>query len=606
MLTPSATPARAQIHASALELLQNVFGYAQFRGRQAEIIDSVVQGRPVLALMPTGGGKSLCYQIPALMRDGTAIVVSPLIALMRDQVDALTQNGVRAAVLNSSQSPETQQAVEQALINQELDLLYVAPERLLRGKTLALLDQLKIALFAIDEAHCVSQWGHDFRPEYLKLHQVTTRYPDVPCVALTATADKQTRKDIMRHLLGEQADVFIDSFDRPNIRYRIGLKTNARQQLLRFIQLEHPEDAGIIYCGSRKKTEQLAEWLCTQNLNALPYHAGLSAEQRQSHQDQFIHEEGLIMCATIAFGMGIDKPNVRFVAHLDVPKSIEAYYQETGRAGRDGLASNAWMVYGLNDIIQVRRLLGPSLASNPLERQRLEAMLAFLEHAECRRPVLLGYFNEHHPGQCGGCDNCLSPPETWDATEAARKALSCIFRTDQRFGATHILDVLHGRLTERITRLGHDQLSTFGIGRELNKEAWFSVLRQLLAKGYIEPDPDGHGGLQLTEQSRGLLRGEETLLCRLDTLASPQQPTSLKSATESTSPLWQAFKNWRLEMAHELKVPPYVIFHDQTIQAIIEARPDDLEELGQVHGVGRHKLERYGEAVLQVLWSTPH
>lgn len=606
MLTPSATPARAQIHASALELLQNVFGYAQFRGRQAEIIDSVVQGRPVLALMPTGGGKSLCYQIPALMRDGTAIVVSPLIALMRDQVDALTQNGVRAAVLNSSQSPETQQAVEQALINQELDLLYVAPERLLRGKTLALLDQLKIALFAIDEAHCVSQWGHDFRPEYLKLHQVTTRYPDVPCVALTATADKQTRKDIMRHLLGEQADVFIDSFDRPNIRYRIGLKTNARQQLLRFIQLEHPEDAGIIYCGSRKKTEQLAEWLCTQNLNALPYHAGLSAEQRQSHQDQFIHEEGLIMCATIAFGMGIDKPNVRFVAHLDVPKSIEAYYQETGRAGRDGLASNAWMVYGLNDIIQVRRLLGPSLASNPLERQRLEAMLAFLEHAECRRPVLLGYFNEHHPGQCGGCDNCLSPPETWDATEAARKALSCIFRTDQRFGATHILDVLHGRLTERITRLGHDQLSTFGIGRELNKEAWFSVLRQLLAKGYIEPDPDGHGGLQLTEQSRGLLRGEETLLCRLDTLASPQQPTSLKSAIESTSPLWQAFKNWRLEMAHELKVPPYVIFHDQTIQAIIEARPDDLEELGQVHGVGRHKLERYGEAVLQVLWSTPH
>lgn len=606
MLTPSATPAHAQIQASALELLQNVFGYAQFRGRQAEIIDSVVQGRRVLALMPTGGGKSLCYQIPALMRDGTAIVVSPLIALMRDQVDALTQNGVRAAVLNSSQSPETQQAVEQALINQELDLLYVAPERLLRGKTLALLDQLKIALFAIDEAHCVSQWGHDFRPEYLKLHQVTTRYPDVPCVALTATADKQTRKDIMRHLLGEQADVFIDSFDRPNIRYRIGLKTNARQQLLRFIQLEHHEDAGIIYCGSRKKTEQLAEWLCTQNLNALPYHAGLSAEQRQSHQDQFIHEEGLIMCATIAFGMGIDKPNVRFVAHLDVPKSIEAYYQETGRAGRDGLASNAWMVYGLNDIIQVRRLLGPSLASNPLERQRLEAMLAFLEHAECRRPVLLGYFNEHHPGLCGGCDNCLSPPETWDATEAARKALSCIFRTDQRFGATHILDVLHGRLTERITRLGHDQLSTFGIGRELNKQAWFSVLRQLLAKGYIEPDPDGHGGLQLTEQSRGLLRGEETLLCRLDTLASPQQSTSLKSEIESTSPLWQAFKNWRLEMAHELKVPPYVIFHDQTIQAIIEARPDDLEELGQVHGVGRHKLKRYGEAVLQVLWSTPH
>jgi len=606
MLMQSPMPEQANTRASALSHLQDVFGYAQFRGQQADIIDSVVQGRSVLALMPTGGGKSLCYQIPALLREGTAIVVSPLIALMRDQVDALTQNGVRAAVLNSSQSAEEQQAVEAALMNQALDLLYVAPERLVQSKTGHLLDQTNIALFAIDEAHCVSQWGHDFRPEYLKIHQVTTRYPNVPCIALTATADKQTRQDIIKHLLGETAQVFIDSFDRPNIRYRIGQKTNAKEQLLRFIQLEHAEDAGIVYCGSRKKTETLAEWLCAQGLNALPYHAGLSPEERQQHQDQFIHEEGLIMCATIAFGMGIDKPNVRFVAHLDVPKSIEAYYQETGRAGRDGLPSDAWMVYGLNDIIQVRRLLGPSLASNPLERQRLEAMLAFLEHVECRRPVLLGYFNEHHPGQCGGCDNCLSPPKTWDATEAAQKALSCIFRTGQRYGAIHIIDVLLGRLSDRITRLGHDQLSTFGIGRDLDKPTWFSVLRQLLAKGYIEPDPEGHGGLQLSEQSRGLLRGEEFLYCRADALAHAQSSKSTQSMTENTDPLWQTLKAWRLEMAQELGVPPYVIFHDKTLQAIIEARPDDLEELGQIHGVGRHKLERYGEAVLEVMWSTRH
>ena len=589
----------------ALELLQTVFGYPHFRGQQADIIDAVVRGESTLALMPTGGGKSLCYQIPALLRDGTALVVSPLIALMRDQVDTLNQYGIRAGMLSASQTSEDQTAVEHALAQGALDLLYVAPERLVQSRTLHTLDRMPIALFAIDEAHCVSQWGHDFRPEYLRLQTIVERYPDVPRIALTATADEATRQEITDRLLGDQARVFVDSFDRTNIRYRIGLKHNPKAQLLAFIQAEHPLDAGIVYCASRKKTERLAEWLQQKGLNALPYHAGLSADARTEHQARFLNEEGLIMCATIAFGMGIDKPNVRFVAHLDVPRSIEAYYQETGRAGRDGALSDAWMIYGIQDIIQVRRLLGESLDNNTQDRLRLEAMLGFLEHCECRRPVLLGYFNEHHPGDCGQCDNCLNPPKTWDATEPARKALSCMYRTGQRFGAGHISDVLRGVTNERVLRLGHDKLSTFGIGLELDQAQWFSLIRQLLAQGHIEPVPEGSGGLRLTEQSRALLKNETTLACRVETVASVKKPRRQPSDAIAQDPLWQQLKQWRYELAQQQGVPPYVIFHDKTLEAIIDARPDNLEELGQVHGVGRHKLKAHGEALLEVLWREP-
>ena len=597
-------PNLAQSNITPQEILTQVFGYADFRGKQPQIIDAVLQNKPVLALMPTGGGKSLCFQIPAIIKNGTTVVISPLIALMKDQVDTLQQLGVSAAMLNSGQSQVEQDAVTEQLLKGELDLLYLAPERLLVSSTQALLKRIEIALFAIDEAHCVSQWGHDFRPEYLRLSDVTQRHPQVPVLALTATADKRTRKEIVERLLGEEAEVFVDSFDRANICYRIGLKTHARAQLLRFIRHEHPEDAGIVYCSSRKKTEQLAAWLSEQGIRSLPYHAGLDNETRQAHQSRFINEEGWVMCATIAFGMGIDKPNVRFVAHLDLPKSLEAYYQETGRAGRDGLSADAWLIYGLSDIVQVRRMIGQSGSLSPLDHQRLQAMMAFLENANCRRPVLLKYFNEDHPGNCGLCDNCLSKPKTWDATEAAQKILSCIYRTGQRYGASHLIDVLQGKPSDRILALGHDDISTFGIGRELDKTQWHTVLRQLLAKGYIEPDPNGHGGLQLTEQSRGLLRGEERLECRIDTLESSTSTAPGTSSKAIDTPLWRAFKTWRLEKAQAQGVPPYVIFHDQTIQSIIDARPESLEALGQVHGVGRHKLERYGNEVLAVLWQT--
>ena len=595
-----------------LDILRGVFGYSDFRGKQAQIIDAVLDGQSVLALMPTGGGKSLCFQVPSLVLEGTAVVISPLIALMKDQVDTLEQAGVRVAMLNSSQDEATQQTVKTALLAGELDLLYIAPERLLKPHTLALLEQVTLSLFAIDEAHCVSQWGHDFRPEYLELNRLTQRFPDVPRIALTATADPRTRQEIIDQLLGPRAQVFVDSFDRTNIHYRIGPKIQAREQLLQFIEYEHPNDAGIVYCASRKKTEQWAEWLNRHGIRALPYHAGLDTETRQAHQARFLNEEGLIMCATIAFGMGIDKPNVRFVAHVDLPKSIEAYYQETGRAGRDGLPADAWLIYGLNDLIQVKKLVGgmglsnKSQSSQIQDHHRLESLMGFLEHTDCRRPTLLGYFAQSHPGNCQNCDNCLTPPKTWDATEAGQKMLSCIFRTGQRYGATHLIDVLQGKLSDRITRLGHDHVSTFGIGRELDKWQWHTVLRQLLANGYIVPDADGHGGLQLSEKAREILRGETQLTCRVDAIPHPKQAATQTRTSQQDTPLWRAFKTWRLGEAQAQGVPPYVIFHDQTLQAIIDAKPENLEALGQVHGVGRHKLKRYGDEVLAVLWQTIH
>ncbi len=586
-------------------LLSRVFGYDAFRGRQREIIETLIEGHNALVLMPTGGGKTLCYQIPALMRSGTAVVVSPLIALMRDQVEALKANGVAAAVLNSSLDANARRQVEQDLREGKLDLLYIAPEGLLREPVLAMLERCRVALFAIDEAHCVSQWGHDFRPEYLQLGVLRERFPEVPRIALTATADERTRAEISRHLLSDGGRTFVDSFDRANLRYRVGLKDNARAQLLRFIQAEHRGHSGIVYCFSRKRTEQTAAFLYQNGLTALPYHAGLSPEERQAHQDRFISEDGVIICATIAFGMGIDKPDVRFVAHLDLPRSIEAYYQETGRAGRDGLPADAWMVYSLADIVQIRQMQANSSAPEAqqrLERERLEALLAYCEHPGCRRPPLLSYFDEDHPGACGRCDNCLHPPETWDATEAARKALSCVYRTGQRFGAGHVVDVLLGNATDRITALGHDRLSTFGIGADLDRRAWQSVLRQLLALGHLQPDPAGHGGLQLSERCRPLLKGEHRVQLRRDAVPlRRKRAAGSRVEIDTDSPDWQALRHWRLETAREQGVPPYVIFHDATLAAILEARPQTLAELAQVTGVGQHKLDQYGSEVLDVI-----
>ena len=602
---PSLTPATEPVFRHSEALLKDVFGYDCFRGRQREIIETVAAGDNALVLMPTGGGKSLCYQIPALMRPGTGIVVSPLIALMRDQVEALKANGVAAAVLNSSLDAQTRRQTEQDLLEGRLQLLYIAPEGLLRESTLDLLRRCRLALFAIDEAHCVSQWGHDFRPEYLQLGALRERFPEVPRIALTATADDRTRAEISRHLLPDGGQTFIASFDRPNIRYRVGLKNNARAQLLSFIDREHRGHSGIVYCFSRKKTEQTAAFLYQNGLTALPYHAGLSADERQAHQDRFIGEDGVVICATIAFGMGIDKPDVRFVAHLDLPRSVEAYYQETGRAGRDGLPADAWMVYSLADIVQIRQMQANSSAPETqqrLERERLEALLAYCEHAGCRRPPLLSYFDEDHSGTCGNCDNCLHPPETWDATEAARKALSCVYRTGQRFGAGHVIDVLLGNATERIASLGHDRLSTFGIGADLDRKAWQSVLRQLLALGHLQPDPAGHGGLQLTERCRPLLKGEQHVELRRDAIpVRRKRAFGSRIEIDTESPDWQALRQWRLEIAQEQGVPPYVIFHDATLAAILEARPQTRDELSQVTGVGQHKLDKYGTDVLNVL-----
>ena len=601
---------------AAQQVLRDTFGYATFRGAQQHIVEHVVAGGDALVLMPTGGGKSLCYQIPALMRDGVGIVVSPLIALMQDQVDALKQLGVSAAFLNSSLDAQTAREVMRQMRTSELKLLYVAPERLMTQGFLELLDELNegngIALFAIDEAHCVSQWGHDFRPEYRALTVLHERFPNVPRIALTATADAPTRAEIIERLQLEQAQQFVSSFDRPNIRYRITLKDNARKQLQTFLETEHPDDAGIVYCLSRKKVEETAAWLKDQGWDALPYHAGLDAAVRSKNQSRFLREEGVIMVATVAFGMGIDKPNVRFVAHLDLPKSMEGYYQETGRAGRDGLPANAWMAYGLGDVVSMRQMLlsGDSPEERKrVELQKLDALLGFCESTSCRHQTLLRYFGEEHPGVCLECDNCLSPVDTWDATQAAQMALSCVYRTGQRFGVAHLIDVLLGKLTPKIEQFNHQQLSTFGIGKSLAQTQWSSVYRQLVAAGFISVDMEAYGGLKLTEMSRPVLRGEQAVWLRRDaepvkrTNSKAERSSRLREAFEGANedPLWQALKAKRMELAREQGVPPYVIFHDSTLLEMLNRKPQSLTEMGQISGVGQSKLTKYGDDFLQVL-----
>lgn len=601
----------------ALQTLHDVFGYSTFRGEQQAIVEHVTAGGDALVLMPTGGGKSLCYQLPALLREGVGIVVSPLIALMQDQVDALKQLGVRAAFLNSSQDADEAREITAQLMRGHLQIVYVAPERLLMSSFLSLLDEIEegagIALFAIDEAHCVSQWGHDFRPEYRKLTVLHERFPHVPRIALTATADAPTRAEIVERLKLEEAHQFISSFDRPNIKYRVTQKANARQQLEAFLDSEHANDAGIVYCLSRKKVEETAEWLKSRGWDALPYHAGLDARVRNQNQRRFLREEGVIMVATVAFGMGIDKPNVRFVAHLDLPKSMEGYYQETGRAGRDGLPANAWMTYGLGDVVSMRKMLDSGDAPEErkaVERQKLDALLGFCESTSCRHQTLLRYFGETHPGHCEQCDNCLSPVDTWDATQASRMALSCVYRTGQRFGVVHLIDVLLGKSTPKIQQFNHQSLSTFGIGKGLTQLHWSSVYRQLVAGGYLESDIEAYGGLKLAESAKPVLKGEAEVWLRQDIevvtarkVSKAERGTRAKEGYEEVAddPLWHALKAKRMELAKEQGVPPYVIFHDSTLLEILNQKPGSLTEMSQITGVGQAKLERYGDAFLEVL-----
>lgn len=590
---------------SPLDILRHTFGYEQFRTPQQEVIETLMQEQDALVLMPTGGGKSLCFQIPAMAKPGAGVVVSPLIALMEDQVNALRQAGVAAAALNSSISPAEVRATEAALRQGQLDLLYIAPERLLQERTLRLLQQCSINLFAIDEAHCVSQWGHDFRPEYLQLKTLHERFPTIPRIALTATADPKTRVEIIERLALQRARVFSRSFDRPNIRYHIHSGSQgARQALLRFIRDRHDGEAGIVYCLSRKRVEEIAAWLQDEHLDALPYHAGLGAEERRRHQQRFQRDEGVIMVATIAFGMGIDKPNVRFVAHLNLPKSIEAYYQETGRAGRDGLPAEAWMYYGLQDVVQLRQMIQQSEADQQrkqMEGHKLDAMLALCETIACRRQTLLSYFGEVLEMPCGNCDNCLHPPATWDATVAAQKALSVVYRTGQRFGVQYLVDVLMAREDPRIQQWGHHQLAVFGIGKDLSANAWRALFRHLLLRGLVEVDSEGHGGLRLSALSRSVLRGEEILTLRQHENSASRKKEKTQDIHPADKLLWEALRQHRRDLAQAQGVPPYVIFHDATLMEMLRQRPRDLASLAHVPGVGERKLAAYGDSFLAIL-----
>jgi ATP-dependent DNA helicase RecQ len=607
-------PGRAR---DALSALNSVFGLSAFRGAQEEIVRHVSGGGNCLVLMPTGGGKSLCYQLPSLLREGCGIVVSPLIALMRDQVAGLIEAGVNAAVLNSTLSAQEAAEVERQLIAGDLDLLYVAPERLLTPRCLALLDQAQIALFAIDEAHCVSQWGHDFRPEYIGLSAIAERFPNVPRMALTATADELTRQEIAERLSLLDAPRFVSSFDRPNIRYEIVDKQNSLVQLKNLIAERHAGEAGIVYCLSRAKVEDVAASLSDAGIPALPYHAGLDASVRARNQDRFINEDGIVIVATVAFGMGIDKPDVRFVAHLDLPKSIEAYYQETGRAGRDGKPSSAWMTYGLSDIVQQRRMIDESNGSDAYKRVsigKLDALVALAETASCRRRRLLAYFGEMlHAENCGNCDNCLSPPRVRDGKVLAQKLLSCVYRTGQRFGAMHLIDVLVGRLTERVTQLGHDKLSVFGVGRELNEKQWRAVLRQVVAMGHLRADSEAFGALKLTQSARGVLKGETEVVLREQPEGSRNRAIRDKSRRGALAPasagqgktqnpaLHAALRAWRSDVARQRGVPAYVVLHDSTIDGIAAVRPTSLDHLRGIAGIGDKKLEHYGDDLVALV-----
>ncbi len=597
--------------ASPETVLQSVFGYSEFRGHQKAVIDHVLAGGDALVLMPTGGGKSLCYQIPAILRPGVGIVVSPLIALMQDQVSALREAGARAAFVNSSLARDQAARIESEMVAGRFDLIYVAPERLTTPGFLAVLEKTPLALFAIDEAHCVSQWGHDFRPEYRKLDVLNERFPQVPRIALTATADAPTRRDILEHLGLGKARQFISGFDRPNIRYQVVPKRNGRADLLRFLQARHPGEAGIVYCLSRRKVDETARFLESQGLRAVSYHAGLDKPERNRNQDRFLREDGLVVVATIAFGLGIDKPDVRFVAHLDLPKSLEAYYQETGRAGRDGLPSDAWMSYGYGDAVLIRQLVERSDA--PAQRKRVEhlklnALLGYCETVECRRKVLLRYFGEELSGACGNCDTCLDPVETYDGTTLAQKALSNVYRTGQSFGAAYLADILTGVESDRVRQKRHDAVSTFGIGRELSRAEWMSVYRQLVAAGLLEVEPE-HGGLRLSPPSKAVLKGEQRIDLRRDPAGGKSTSAGRKPRNASADELdgdverelFEALREKRREIAQKKSVPAYVIFHDRTLAEMARRRPSSLAALATISGVGAAKLESYGRDFLDVI-----